>query len=89
MNKYEFIVFLQGDDGKEAVDLLYEKGAEALLEYLKQWHYLGEHEIIECDDIREEFGTSDRYIMQSKFNPYFMCWNYRLGYCGLYFQVSE
>lgn len=74
--RYEDVVFLQGEEADEALAILDEEGEEAALEYLKQWHYPGEH------DARASVGTGssdDTY----EDDGYTMSWNKRIGYIGL------
>lgn len=79
--KYQSIVFLQGDNANEAMDILDNQGREALLEYLKQWDH-GER-----DDLRDDIGngSSDRVI---KFDEYYLTYNTGLNYCGLTIEVT-
>lgn len=37
--KYCRIVFLQGDEANEALEILDSDGAESVIEYLSQWDY--------------------------------------------------
>jgi len=72
----ERIVFLQGDEADEALKLYQDKGCEAALQYLSEWHYPGEHE------------TSDKYSAGSSDTTYEIAGyrltvNTALNYIGL------
>lgn len=72
--KYQDVVFMQGDDAIEPLQILDDKGVEAVAEYLGQWDY-GEGEHVDFpagdDDDIEEAGD------------YIVIWNSRLGYIGM------
>lgn len=78
----EDVVFLDGDNACEYLDLLDEEGAEAALEKLKEWHYPREH------STRTEMphGSSDRTFRK---DGYVLSWNKGLGHIGLCFIVED
>jgi len=80
--KYENVVFLQGDDAYEPLERLNREGKDAALEYLKQWHYPGEHE----GTNQLGHGTSDQVYEK---DGYIMSWNPYLGYIGLQYDLSQ
>ena len=78
----ENIIFLQSNDevNEEAFRLLNEEGETAVVEYLKQWHYPGEHGTTDfpaAGSSDDTFRTADGYILT---------FNRRLGYIGLEYQ---
>jgi len=75
--RYERVVFLQGDEAEEPLSILDEKGPEAAINYLKQWHNYGEHE--GSNELSN--GSSDNIFKQD--DGYILIWNTRLGYIGL------
>ena len=79
---YRSIVFLQGDQATEALDVLNLNGEDAALEMLAQydaWDSGGEHE-----ETEEPWGTSDdTFEGEVGGVPYVMSYNTRLGYIGL------
>jgi len=80
-DRYENIMFAQGDDANEPLAILNNQGEDAALEYLTQWHYPGEH-----DGSNElGHGTSDKVY---KKDGYIMSWNSRLGYIGLQYDTK-
>jgi len=79
--KYEDVIFLQGENAEEAMDILNNDGKEAALEYLKQWHYPGEH----MGRNELPHGTQDKTFVK---DGYIMAWNPYLPYIGLTFDTS-
>jgi len=86
MSRYEQIVFLDeqsvnADSAEEAFDILENEGVEAAMDFLKQWHYPGEH------DTRTDpgFGLSDEVAEQ---DGYIMAWNDGLGYISLEYDTE-
>jgi hypothetical protein len=80
-DRYEQIVFLDGSEADHALNILMQDGNEEAIEYLKQWHYPGEH------DGREDLGTgtSDKTF---KKDGYIMFWNNPIGYIGLVYDTE-
>lgn len=84
--RYEDVVFLQGDEAEEALQILNNDGREAALNYLAQWHSpghsMGRNEL--------PHGTQDKTFEK---DGYHMSWNPYLGYIGLVYdteyQLSE
>lgn len=74
--KYANIVFMQGSEADEPLDILNNDGPEALLAYLQQWDY-GEYY-----DVSDEpsAGSGDRTI---EMGEYIISYNSRIGYIGL------
>jgi hypothetical protein len=77
--EYEDVIFLQGDQADEFFEILDSKGKDAAMEYLKNWHYPGEH------DTRKESpaGRSDEEYEKG---GYLMHWNKDLHYAGLVYK---
>jgi hypothetical protein len=73
--KYQEIVFMQGEDSINPLQILNENGKFAAMEYLKQW---------ECSDNRisdeSPWGDDDDNYQDRN---YILSWNNRLGYIGL------
>lgn len=74
----ERVVFLQGEEANEALEIYEEKGIDAAFDHLKQWHYPGEHET----SSEPGHGTSDSVF---KLGQYTMAINSPLSYIGLEF----
>ena len=81
-DKYENVVFLQGDEAFQPLEILDSKGKDAALEYLKQWHYPGEHEGMQ----ELGHGTGDKVYEK---DGYIMSWNPYIGYIGLQYDLSH
>lgn len=80
--RYEEVVFIQNqDEAEEPLRILDEQGRDAALEYLKQWHYPGEH--MRTDTIGA--GSSDDVYEK---DGYIMVWNNQLGYIGLEYDTE-
>lgn len=79
----ERIVFMQGSNALEALEILDNKGRESAMTYLQQWHHPGDH------DTSSELsaGSSDRTIRTS--DNYVMTYNLRLGYIGLEYVLQD
>lgn len=75
---YENVVFMQGHDAEEALEILNTHGEEAAIEHLKQWHYPGEHEIV------PEIGAGTQDTVHETDDGYILTYNNPLGYIGLY-----
>lgn len=79
---YENIVFMQEGDAEDAMKILEDKGPEAAINYLAEWHYPGEHET------SEELGAGgDDY--QHENGGYILNWNLRIPYIGLSYRVPD
>jgi hypothetical protein len=81
-DKYEDVVFLQGDEAYEPLERLDREGPDAALEYLKQWHYPGEHQ----GSQEETHGVNDKVYRK---DGYTMSWNPALEYIGLQYDMSK
>jgi hypothetical protein len=79
--RYEDVVFLQGDEAEEALNILDNDGKEAALNYLAQWHSpghgMGRNEL--------PHGNSDETFEK---DGYHMSWNSSLGYIGLVYDTE-
>ena len=73
---YENVVFAQGEDATEPLEILADKGAQAAIDYLSQWHDCGKHEMHDAPG----GGSEDRTYITG---DYILSWNYRLAYIGL------
>jgi hypothetical protein len=80
--KYREIVFIQGEEANEPLDILNNEGEEKAMEYLQQWDYGNENLITEHE---QPFGTTD--ILYKKDN-YIMSYN-KVGYVGLVEVIKE
>lgn len=81
-DRYEDIVFIQGDEANEIYDILNEKGEEAALDYLKQWHLPNEHQT--SDELLH--GKNDRVY---KKDGYIMSWSPKGLYFGLQYDTMH
>ncbi len=81
-DRYEDVVFLQGEEAYEALEILNNQGEDAAMEYLKQWHDHGNHQG------RNELphGSSDQTYDK---DGYHMAWNDSLGYIGLTYDFTH
>lgn len=82
--RYENVVFMQGEDAYEPLEILNQNGEDAALDYLEQWHDPGNHE--GTNELGH--GSSDRIYEK---DGYIMSYNTSLGYIGLQydFQANE
>jgi hypothetical protein len=76
--RYERIVFAQGEDATEPLEILDRDGEEAAMDYLAQW-YMGDG-----GDIHDQpgAGTSDT-VYEEEETGLRLIYNTRLGYIGL------
>lgn len=81
LDKYEDVVFMQGDDAHKALTILDVGGEEAALKYLKQWHEPGSH--MGSNELGH--GSGDETYEK---DGYIMSWNTRMGYIGLQYDLS-
>lgn len=82
LDKYENVVFAQDEEANEPLEILNNKGKDAALEYLKQWHQPGSH--MGSDSL--DYGSDD-YTYEK--DGYIMSWNPHIGYIGLQFDLSN
>ena len=80
--QYEDIVFLQGEQAKKAFDILNTEGIDKTLEFLKEWHYHGEHKLANS----LYAGTSDETYEK---DGYIISYNPNLGYIGLQHEIVK
>ncbi len=80
--KYEEIVFMQGDEAEEPMEILNVEGPEAAMEFLKQWHNPGEH--MGSDSLGH--GSQDKTFEK---DGYIMSWNPYLPYVGLVYDTEH
>lgn len=78
--KYLQIVFIQGEEANEPLDMIEEKGEEETLEYLKQWQTGDEDQVT----TKEDRGLYDRTYEK---DDYVMFWNPHIGYIGLDYKL--
>ena len=76
MAEIENIVFMQGEEAEEVLEMLEKEGEEHTLNYLAEWHDPGMHETREC------WGTGEHDYYYENGN-YRLSWSTRLGYIGL------
>lgn len=82
MKVFEQIVFMQGDEADEPLQILDNEGEQAAMDYLKDWHYPGEH------DTRAASGAGNSDNTYKK-DGYIMAWNDDLEYIGLEYETNE
>jgi len=75
-DKYESVVFMQGEEAEEPLRILNDEGEEAALTYLQQWHDHGHH--MGSDSLNN--GSNDNTFEK---DGYHMSWNPHLNYIGL------
>lgn len=80
-DKYEDVVFLQGQEADEPLQILQNDGQDAALEYLKSWHMLGSH----MGNSNLGHGSADQTYEK---DGYIMSWNNRIGYIGLQYDLN-
>lgn len=81
-DKYEDVVFMQGEEAEEPLEILRNQGEEAALKYLIQWHQPGSH----MGKAEHGHGSSDQTYEK---DGYLMSWNFPLNYIGLEFDLSQ
>lgn len=81
-DKYEQVVFLQDHEADHALNILMQDGEDEAMDYLMQWHQLGNHEISE----EPGFGSSDKTYERG---GYIMAWNPSLGYITLVHDLNS
>lgn len=81
LDKYEDVVFLQGEEADEALDILNNEGKDAAMDYLIQWHDPGHH----MGKNELGIGSSDQTYRR---DGYIMSWNSSFGYIGLDYDLS-
>jgi hypothetical protein len=79
--RYEDVVYLQGEEANEVMDILNNDGRDAAMEYLKQWHDSGNHMG------RNELGHGTEDKTYAK-DGYIMFWNPYLPYIGLTYDTE-
>ena len=75
------MVFIQGEEAIEPLDILDEEGEEAAIRYLSDWDYNEGEETKETP-----WGTSDKVIY---LNNYYLSYNEGLGYISLTAPVTK
>lgn len=80
--QYEEVVFMQGDEAQEPLQILKDQGQDAALEYLKQWHDVGNH----MGSNELPHGSSDQTYDK---DGYHMAWNDSIGYIGLTYDTTH
>lgn len=81
MDRYEDVVFLQGDSADEAIEILDNQGEDAAMDYLIQWHEPGHH----MGSSELSHGSSDSTYER---DGYIMSYNIPLNYIGLQYELS-
>lgn len=85
MARYENVIFLDGgDDADEVLNLIDDGQIDEAFEYLKQWHYPGEHD----SNPEPGHGTADEVWGPEDADGYIMSANNGLGYVGLEFDTE-
>ena len=59
MTTYSTIVYMQGDEGRDALDILDTHGEGALLDYLTQWDYGEDHDVRDAAPYPSNYNTLD------------------------------
>lgn len=80
--EYEEVYFAQEHEAEEVLNIIDQKGEHAALEYMKQWHYPGEH-MTRPDP---GYGSDDEVFEK---DGYILSYNPRIGYAGLVHRVEE
>jgi hypothetical protein len=80
--RYEDVVFLQGDGAEETMEILNTLGKDAALTHLMQWHYPGEH----MGSNEESHGSNDKTYRK---DGYIMSWNTHIPYIGLQYDTTH
>lgn len=80
--RYEDVVFLQGDEANEALEILDTLGRDAALNHLQQWHDPGNG----MGSNKESHVASDKVY---KKGGYIMSWNPHIGYIGLQYDTEQ
>ena len=78
-DRYEDVVFLQGEEADEALEILNNQGEDAAMDYLTQWHFPGEH----MGSSELNHGSSDNTYER---DGYIMSYNIPLNYIGLQYE---
>ena len=81
-DRYEQVVFLQDHEADHALNILMQDGEDEAMDYLMQWHQLGNHETSE----EPGFGSSDKTYERG---GYIMAWNPSLGYITLVHDLNS
>lgn len=83
MDRYERVVFFQeSESSEEFFDILDDDGIEAALDYMKQWHYPGEHET------ENELGAGAMDTVYQTPDGYVLSYHRGLDYAGLEFDTE-
>lgn len=80
--RYEEIVFMQGYEAEEPMEILNVEGPEAAIKFLQQWHNPGEH--MGSDNLGH--GSQDKTFEK---DGYIMSWNPYLPYIGLVYDTEH
>ena len=78
---YGEIIFMQGEEADEALQILNTQGEDAALQHLMQWHSPGQH----MGSQELGHGSSDQTYEK---DGYTMAWNTPLNYIGLQYALS-
>lgn len=82
-NEWENIVFQQGDDANEALDVYFRHGPKAAIKHLMQWHFPGEHEVLDKHPDKKAGTTDSLHHHKVKGINYVLTANPRYNYIGL------
>jgi len=80
-DKYEDVVFMQGEEADEPLEILKTQGEDAAIQYLMQWHDSGNH----MGSQELGHGSNDQTYEK---DGYHMSWNFPLNYIGLAYELS-
>ena len=80
-DQYEDVVFMQGEEADEPLNILNTQGEDAALKYLQQWHSPGQH----MGSAELGHGSSDQTYEK---DGYVMAWNTPLNYIGLQYGLA-
>ena len=80
-DRYEDVVFMQGEEADEALEILRNQGEDAALQHLMQWHDSGNH----MGSQELGHGSSDQTYEK---DGYTMAWSFPLNYIGLQYELS-
>lgn len=80
---YENIVLLRGEEAARAIEILEERGEDAALEHLRQWHEPGEGTLVSSRE--DPWKASDRRYWRGDFVVYY---DPGVPYIGLVNRIS-
>lgn len=80
--EYEDVFFAQEHEADDILEIIQNKGEAAAIDYLKQWHYPGEH----ATRSEPGHGSDDETFEK---DGYILSYNPRIGYVGLVYRQED